>query len=309
MLSYGMPRGFYNKKSEKSDFLERKIYIMLQETVFRFLPSSYYGTVSETAKKELGGGAVLSEMRLRVEHLCSLTVYKNGLSRNVKLPFALSQGEMRDVFAKVCGGSVYAHEESIKEGYVTLRDGVRVGIGGKAVLRGGEITALCAVESLVFRIPHAVPHAADALLESFRKDESGILLFAPPGCGKTTLLREFAREISRGAKARRVAVIDTRGELCAFEKECLVDVLCGYPKSTGAEIALRTLSPEILLMDEIGAREVEALLMLSSLGVPVVASVHGKSAEELRNHAVGKLLRAGVFAWLWDVCHGRREAA
>lgn len=273
-----------------------------EETVLSFLPEDGRKAAKRAMEKSQKTGAVLSEVRLRTARTASLTLYLGGRSENVCFPFFPTEQEMRRIFAAICGGSVYAYEESIREGYVTLGGGIRVGIGGRGVVRGGRIHTLSAVESLVFRLPHRVFGAADKLVSSFRARRRGVLLFAPPGGGKTTLLREFVREISRGEGALRTAVIDTRGELCAFESDSLADILSGYPKAAGAEIAVRTLSPEVLVMDEIGSSEIETLLSLSSLGVPIVASVHGKDAFEVAASDADKLLRRGVFPDLWDVC-------
>ena len=204
------------------------------------------------------------------------------------------------MLSRICDGSVYAFEESLKQGFVTLTDGVRVGVGGRMGYKNGA-PSLSGVSSLCFRIPHRIPAIADALSTFYKKERCGILLFAPPSGGKTTLLREATRALSRGEECIRCAVVDPRGEFFDFEEDCLVDRLSGYPKAKGAEIAVRTLSPELLVMDELGSEDAEALLSLSSLGVPVLASVHGKSADEVLKSALFPLFERGVFTHLWDV--------
>jgi stage III sporulation protein AA len=140
---------------------------------------------------------------------------------------------------------------------------------------------------------------ADALYTFYRRERGGILLFAPPGAGKTTLLRAFAE---KAAKEHRVAVIDTRREFFFSASSALLDHLSGYPKAEGAEIALRTLSPELLILDEVGEKEAAALSRLVSFGVRTVASVHGDSGDALLHApALAPLLRSGLFSHLWDV--------
>ncbi len=272
---------------------------MLMETdILSFLPKEAAAAVVQAKKSTVG---TPSELHLRAGNHSSLTVRTETGEENISLPFCLSDGEMREILSHVCQGSVYAFEESIKEGFVSLPSGVRVGVAGRAALREGKILSLSHVRSLCFRIPHAVPGAADGPLSLFRREGRGILAFAPPGGGKTTLLRELAREVSRGEHAKRCAVIDTRGEFFGFQRDCLIDLLSGYPKALGAQIAVRTLSPQLLIMDELGREDIEALSSLSSLGVPLVASVHGSSSEEVKESAVFPLCSRGIFSYLWDV--------
>lgn len=272
----------------------------IESLVLSFLPEKLKNTALFLIKNTSG---TLSEIHLRSGAFSSLAFRAQGITKNAPLPITLSQAEMREILSRVCDGSVYAFEESIREGFVTLKDGIRVGVGGRASVRGG-VTSLSGVESLCFRIPHAVKGCADALVSFFKEQRCGILLFAPPSGGKTTLLRELTRELSRGTDALRCAVIDSRGELLGFESECLIDRLSGYPKGKGAEIAVRTLSPELLIMDELGKEDRDALLSLSSLGVPVIASVHGKTASEVLNGALRPLFLEDIFPYLWDVIKG-----
>ena len=270
----------------------------MENKIFSFLSPVY---AEEARRAYRASRATLTEVRLRAGHLASLTLRDEKASYNLPLSFSLSEEEMREVFTRVCGGSIHAYEESIKEGYLSLDKGVRVGICGRAVRKEGVTRGITAIKSLCFRIPHRCIGAADILLSVFEKNRCGILLFSPPGVGKTTLLREFAREISRGKTPKRCAVIDTRGEFFGFERECLIDLLTGYPKAEGAEIAVRTLSPEVLLMDEIGKKESSSLLSLASLGVPVIASVHGESEGEVCASSVRTAIEQGIFPLLFDV--------
>ena len=154
------------------------------------------------------------------------------------------------------------------------------------------------ISPLVFRLPSGSV-SADALFSFYKKSTGGILLFAPPGGGKTTLLRALAE---RAAGEERVAVIDTREEFFFRGAKLLLDRLAGYPKAKGAEIAVRTLSPELLILDEVGEKEASALSRLVSFGVRTVASVHGDSGDALLHApALAPLLRSGLFSHLWDV--------
>lgn len=252
------------------------------------------------AVRREAAGENIAEVRLRLGRVASVSYRQAGRMENRVLSYICTEDEMRAVFAAVCRGSVYAFEESVKEGYVTLSDGCRVGVAGRAVTADGQIRSLCAITALVFRFPRAVPHAADALISRFRARGEGILVVAPPGGGKTTVLREFAREISRGDHPRRVAVIDARGEFAGLGKECTADVLSGYPCARGIEIATRTLCPEVLVTDEIGEREALTLRATENAGVPVVASAHGSRARDVRTRpGIAALLKDSMFSELY----------
>ena len=248
-------------------------------------------------------GHPIEEIRLRAGRCASLTL--NG--ENHALPLVLTQSELTAILTRMCGGSLYAYSQTIHEGYITLREGVRVGVAGRAVCEEGRIIGVCEITGLCIRLPHihrAVGGEICRLLRTLNQGKTapaGILLYAPPGEGKTTLLRGVAVGLAGGdgqAPLRTVAV-DTRGEL-GFETEgrglCL-DVLRGYPRARGVEIATRTLSAQVILCDEIGDTE-EALSLISTHhgGVPLIATCHGGSVIEiLRKTGIRLLHEARLF--------------
>ena len=224
----------------------------------------------------------LSEIRLRAGRLASLTV--DG--RNLPLGVAVSREELERLLRRLCEGSVYAYGDSLREGYVTYK-GCRVGIAGKAVLDSGQVVGIDGATSLVFRIPHQIEGAGRPLLDAWRRTEGrvGILVYSLPGVGKTTMLRDFALSLSSGIAARRVAVVDTRGELAV-----------GYG-GRGCLLATRVLSPEAVVCDESGGyEEAESILSVQSCGVPLVASIHGDSIAALMERSTVKMLvECGIF--------------
>ncbi len=238
----------------------------------------------------------LTEVRVRAARPLSLTLDR----RNLPVDLSFSSDEVGEVVRRLCRGSVYAYEDTIREGYLPLPGGVRCGVYGSAYRGEGErIHSLRSFSGLVFRLPRRIRGKAAFPASLFRKNRRGMLLFSPPGVGKTTLLRELAELLSTGEEALRVAVADSRRELDdgTFSPAALIDLLSGYPRGRDIAVAVRTLSPDLIVTDEIGTKEeAEAILLSARCGVPVIASAHASSFAELERSALlAPLLRSAVF--------------
>ena len=249
---------------------------------------------------ELESPSECEEIRLRVGRMSTL-VLSGGKTAQIGL--SLTQAEMDETVDGFCGGSLYAHADTIKKGYISLFDGIRVGIVGRAAIDNGKIIGVTEISSLCIRIPHSVKADTSPLLNILKKTSytKGLLIYSPPGVGKTTLLRSVAVDLSslNESCAPRVAVVDSRGELHAGlnSSKCAMDVLIGYPKSIGIEIALRTLNASVIICDEIGGEsEARAILDVSNGGAALVASAHASSLDELLMKKSIRLLHDnGVF--------------
>ncbi|HBJ19317.1 MAG TPA: hypothetical protein DDY70_06250 [Clostridiales bacterium] len=222
----------------------------------------------------------LAEIRLRADSVSSLVVG----GKNLPLHTTVTEEETEAILGKICHGSLYAYRDRIAEGYVPMAGGIRVGVVGQARYEAGRSLGISGVRTLVFRIPHKIPDSADTLCKAFLGHcRSGMLIYSPPGVGKTTALRALAARLGSGKDARRVVVIDEREEFDPEDyRHATVDILRGYHRARGIEIATRTLAPEVLLIDEVGGEE-EARAMLGVLraGVPFVATAHAATEREL----------------------------
>ena len=251
--------------------------------------------------------AEVTELRLRAGMPTTVThrggaLYLSSVGAATPLcdrPVVLGGQELDGVFTALCRHSVYARSEELAGGFVTYR-GCRAGICGTAVRESGAVVGFRNISAINLRIAKEHPGAAKELLEVALEGGRlhSILLASPPGCGKTTMLRDLCRLLS--LRRYRVAVIDERSEIAGEPGHrfdlATTDVLSGVPKAEGMEMALRTLAPQVLVIDELGSEaEVRGLLACFNAGVPVIASCHASTLEQLsRRPQIGMLQRAGA---------------
>lgn len=206
--------------------------------------------------------------------------------------------ELQEIFFQVCGQSVFCHEEEIREGYISLNSGCRVGVCGTAAVEKAGVKSVREITSLVFRIPREKLGCADKLFLSGSPLRQGVLVVGPPSSGKTTFLRDLATSLSCGKffPLARVAVLDQRGELGGrFDLGPGADILRGYPKTAAFDIALRMFSPEYLICDELAQRDLKAIRSAVFGGAAVIASVHGEEKDVLERPLCRKLFKSGAF--------------
>lgn len=218
----------------------------------------------------------------------------------------VTRDELRETMEYISNYSLYAFEEEIRQGFITIQGGHRIGVAGKVVMADRDIRSMKYISFINVRLSHQIRGCADLVMPYLYEwgQITHTLLIAPPRCGKTTLLRDMIRQLSTGAAGHRgvtVGVVDERSELGACyqgvpqnDLGIRTDVLDCCPKAKGMMMLIRTMSPQVIAVDEIGSREdLEAVEYVMNCGCKLVATVHGTSVEDLMQKPVLKEMVQG----------------
>ncbi len=271
--------------------------------ILKYLPPKVSDAVRGFGEELKGKTVWISEIRLRAHAPMSVSCMGKNIYRFQGKTVVCDESEVAQSLQKLCEDSVHTYSETLREGFVTLENGYRIGVCGRAGTAGDTIKSIYGISSLSIRIPHPIQGISGDILKLLIQNGrlQSALFYAPPNVGKTTLIRDIAASLSRGEAPKRVALIDTRGEIYMRElfAESLVDILRGYPRAKGIEIATRTLSPEVIFCDEIGsAEEARAILSAQNSGVPLIATAHADSKEALlRRPNIKMLYDSGIFRY------------
>lgn len=241
-------------------------------------------------------GNTAEEIRIRINKP-AMIIYRD---RETVTDIVFGRAEIDSLIDRITKSSLYTFTKDIAEGFITINGGHRIGISGTAVYDGGKITNLKDISSLNIRIAQELKGVGEGVFSEIAKGGKikNLLIVSPPGGGKTTLLRDLTRLISDGVGKCRVSVIDERNEISASfmgipqnDVGKRTDILCGYEKYDGVMRALRSMSPDVVILDELGGMEdIEAVMKCRYSGVKIIASMHGESIED-----VPDLLKKEVF--------------
>lgn len=260
----------------------------------------------------------IEEVRIRVNNPISILwkgqeyflTPKGKTTHNIKEARLITSREIEAILNHICKCSVYAFEDEVKEGYITVRGGHRVGLAGEVVVdEKGHIVTIKYVTFMNIRISHEILGAADGVMDFvFQNGQlKNSLIVSPPGCGKTTLLRDMIRQLSKGNYKRRpykMGVVDERNEIGGGYRGMpqndlgpRTDVLSCLSKKQAMLMLIRSMSPEVLVLDEIGEKEdIEALQYAIKCGVTILATIHAGNKEELlKKPYMTELLNVGGF--------------
>lgn len=249
------------------------------ETVFECLPRQLRARIDD-----MPGVERCEEIRVRVGQPVELWVDGKGRSAGDRI----DENEMKAFLSALTDHSLYAHEEEIREGYFTIKGGFRVGLTGRYSVVAGEVKAVSHVGSICIRVAREIIGAADGVMDELIESKRPVsaLVVSPPGMGKTTMLRDIARQLSIGGF--RVAVSDERGELAGcidgvptMDLGPRCDVADGLAKRHAIPRLLRSMSPDVIVTDELGqAGDADAVRDAARCGVCLIASVHGRNLDD-----------------------------
>lgn len=273
------------------------------ETILNFLPKKISDLISQIPPNQK---EELEEIRIRINRPVEITL--KGEPRF--LSYHIQDEDAVHLMNKISQFSIYTLEEELKRGYITVSGGHRIGLAGKVILEEGRVKAIRDISSFNIRIAREKVAIAEPLIPYiYQRNWMHTMVIGPPQTGKTTLLRDIARIISsgdrtKGIQAKKVGIIDERSEIAGCVNGIpqltfghRLDVLDACPKAEGMMMMIRSMSPDVLIADEIGRKEdAESIQEAVHAGIKLITTTHGTSIEEIRNRpSLRGIIDQGIF--------------
>ena len=258
------------------------------------IDNSVLECLTDNVKNKIKEYPLINEIRLR--KLCPLCITVGN--QNLVTDYILTEKDIEYSVNKFCKNSVYTYFDCIKNGFIPFENGYRIGVYGTAVTENGLITNISDIKGINIRVPGRNFELPTHLLKKIAIDKSCII-YSPPNYGKTTLLKVIIKTLSTPPYNQRISVIDCKNELYVekLHKGCPVDFLFSYPKNKGIDIAVRNMSPEVIVCDEIGIDDdVESLIECKNCGISLICTAHAKNISELLNRKnIKKMHEVNIF--------------
>lgn len=287
--------------------LTRQIYPLLPPHISRLCQAAPISLLAD-----------ITEIRMRTNQPLLLVLSNredimlntDGQSSRQPQAYHCTLSDLQTTFQRICQNSVYAFEPEVRQGYLTIAGGHRVGLSGQAAAFEGTVKTISHISSLNIRLARSISGCADILLpyviDSASQQIYNTLIISPPRCGKTTMLRDLLRQLSSGKAGRgiQIGLVDERSEIAACENGIpsmnlgpRIDVLDNCPKACGLLMLIRSMAPEVVATDELGRSEDAAAIREAvHAGVSVIATVHSRTLPELcKRPYIGSLVAQRLF--------------
>ncbi len=268
----------------------------LYDEIFSFFPDNIF-SIEETKNELLWSDA--EEIRVRIKQPISV----KKLNNDIFLKNIITCEDMIRIIENFCNNSIYAVQNEINSGYITLKGGHRIGLSGTSICLEDEVKNIKYISSLNIRIAREVKGCSKDILRVLLKNNvfENTLIVSPPGCGKTTILRDMIRNLSDGfenVSGKNISLIDERSEIAAMYKGIpqndvgiRTDVMCNCSKYIGIKMMIRSMSPQIVATDEIGSeKDFEAVKDAVCSGVKLLLTTHGDDIEDVSDSFVSNNL-------------------